>query len=410
MKKISLSSWILIFVGTITWSLTMVKSGLTYSYGMGFWGPNGHDGIWHIALIESLAKGSWNIPVFAGAKLQNYHIGFDLFVAILHKITLLPVELLYFQILPPLFALSIGIFGYLFVYEWKKSKNQAFWVTFFIYFAGSWGWLITLLRGQEIGGESMFWSQQSISTLINPPFAMSLVILFLGLYLLVTSNKRQVTRKRDLFVLSILFGLLIEIKVYGGILVLGSLFLAGIWQILKEKQFTYIKLFVGSSIISMLVFLPLFNPHVQTVVFQPFWFLDTMMAISDRFYWPKFAEALQNYRLAGNYFKLILAYGVAFLIFWYGDLGTRGLKEFTVWKWFKKFPNLSAIEVFITTIIIAGLIFPMLFLQEGTPWNTIQFLYYSLIFSGILAGISFGEFVEKNSRSNLILASSCLIL
>src|SRR6185369_3197989 len=98
-KKIDVKSWLLIFIGAITWSLTMVKSGITYSYGMGFWGANGHDGVWHIALIESLAKGSWDIPIFAGTKLQNYHIGFDLFVAMLHKLTFISVSTLYFQIL-----------------------------------------------------------------------------------------------------------------------------------------------------------------------------------------------------------------------------------------------------------------------------------------------------------------------
>ncbi len=410
-KAIDPKSWILIFIGTITWSLTMVKSGITYSYGMGFWGPNGHDGIWHIALIKSLSNGSWDIPVFAGEKLQNYHIGFDLFVAILHKLTFIPVETFYFQILPPLFALLIGVFSYMFVYEWKGSKVLAFWSTFFVYFGGSWGWLVNYIRNGSFGGESMFWSQQSISTLINPPFAMSLVILFAALWLMQKALKSEKYGKHYLFITSILFGLLIEIKVYAGILALAGLFIAGTFQLLKRQGITYLRIGIGSLIISLLVFLPLFNPHVKTLIWEPFWFLDTMMAISDRFYWPKFAEALLNYRLAGNYLKLFFAYGVAFLIFWYGNLGTRIFKEVQVVKWIKKFPHLSSIEVFVTTVIIGGLAMPLFFLQEGTPWNTIQFLYYSLMFSGVLAGISFGEWTEHSrSRIFLILASLFMIL
>ncbi len=407
-KNIGIKAWTLILIGAFTWSLTMVKSGLTYSYGMGFWGPNGHDGIWHIALIKSLARGSWDIPVFASGKLQNYHIGFDLFTAILHKLTFIPVETLYFQILPPLFALFIGIFAYLFVLEWKKSSSSAFWATFFIYFGGSWGWLVNLIRGQEIGGESMFWSQQSISTLINPPFAMSLVILFSGLWMLAISNKQKAMSKGILFLVSLLFGVLIEIKVYAGILVLGALFVVGMGQLIKRKEITLLKIFTGALVVSLLVFLPLYNPNAKTLVWEPFWFLDTMMAVSDRLYWPRFAEALLNYRLAGNYFKLILAYGVAFLIFWYGNLGTRALKEIQVWKWARRFPQNTWVEMFIAVIIIAGLLFPMFFLQEGTPWNTIQFLYYSLMFSGILAGIAFGEWMEKANRISQI--AYCIIL
>src|SRR5258706_12556923 len=81
----------IIVIGTLAWSWTMVKSGWLYSYGLGFWGANGHDGVWHIALIESLAKGTFRMPVFSGADLQNYHIGFDLMVALIYKITHVPV-------------------------------------------------------------------------------------------------------------------------------------------------------------------------------------------------------------------------------------------------------------------------------------------------------------------------------
>ncbi|MEJ2348133.1 MAG: hypothetical protein P8Y17_02985 [Patescibacteria group bacterium] len=95
----------LILAGTIVWSLTMVRSGLIYDFGMGFWGPNGHDGVWHIALAESLARGSLENPVFAGNLLKNYHIGFDLILAALNKITTIPISFLYFQFSPPLIAL-----------------------------------------------------------------------------------------------------------------------------------------------------------------------------------------------------------------------------------------------------------------------------------------------------------------
>src|SRR3990167_4887243 len=108
-RSINHWGWVLIIVGTLTWSLTMVKSGIVYDYGMGFWGPNGHDGVWHISLIRSLAEGSWKMPLFAGENINNYHVGFDLLLAIIHKLTLIPVHTLYFQIIPPLTALFTGI-------------------------------------------------------------------------------------------------------------------------------------------------------------------------------------------------------------------------------------------------------------------------------------------------------------
>src|SRR3989344_4174362 len=124
----------LILLGTLTWSLIMIKSGLIYPFGMGFWGPNGHDGIWHISLINSLARGNIEMPVFSGEQLKNYHIGFDLLLALIHKFTGISTVTLYFQLFPPILAFFIGILTYKFVIDWRKSKSEALWSVFFVYF------------------------------------------------------------------------------------------------------------------------------------------------------------------------------------------------------------------------------------------------------------------------------------
>jgi len=359
----------------------MVKSGLAYNFGLGFWGPNGHDGIWHIALAQSIARGSLDMPVFAGSLLQNYHIGFDLLLAVMHKITQVPVLNLYFQIIPPVLAVLVGLLTYKFVLDWKKSEMQALWAVFFLYFGGSWSWLLSK-------GESAFWSQQAVSTLVNPPFALSLVFLLLGLIFL---QKRNI----QYTIYSILcFGVLIQIKAYAGILVLGGLFIAGIFEYIKNKNLYLLKVFAGSFILSILFFLPTNRLSNSLLVLQPFWFLETMMGLSDRLGWDKYFSAMTNYRI-GNNIKAIPAYGLAFLIFWFGNLGTRIVKEVLVIRWLRKPKIITWIEVFVASVIIVGVIIPLFFVQKGTPWNTIQFLYYALFFSSILAGIVFGEFLEK---------------
>ncbi|MGB9637336.1 MAG: hypothetical protein ACPLY7_00880, partial [Microgenomates group bacterium] len=220
--KKNLKTILLVIFGSVSWSLTMAKSGLVYPYGMGFWGPNGHDGIWHIALIEQLSKFSFDNPVLAGAKLTNYHFGFDFLAAIIHLITRIPVINLYFQILPPIMAILIGILTYRFVEKWSGSKKSAWWATFFVYFGGSWGWLVSIIKTGKVGGESMFWANQAISTLINPPYALSLVIMLFGLIKLLDYLKTP--NRKNLVICAVLFGVLIQIKVYAGIIALGSLF------------------------------------------------------------------------------------------------------------------------------------------------------------------------------------------
>lgn len=394
--KYSITKWFLILTGTLSWSWTMVKSGWLYSYGLGFWGANGHDGVWHIALAESLARGSLGMPVFAGQSLQNYHIGFDLILALLHEITFLPIVNLYFQITPPILALLVGILTCKFVFDWTKSKSASLWSLFFVYFGGSFGWVI----GK---GESAFWSQQAISSLINPPFALSLILLLLGLIYLLKSEEKPVFWKT--FICILCFGLLIEVKAYAGILALGGLLVAGIWKAVKTKKYEILKVFFGALILSIIIYLPLNKNASGLLIWQPFWFLETMMGLTDRVGWLKFFSAMTTYRSGHVWLKLVPAYFAAFLIFYVGNLGTRMIKEILVWKWINNFKKIDWLEVFLSSLIVAGIIIPMFFLQKGTPWNTIQFFYYSLFFSGILAGIATANIKSKVLLTLIVLTT-----
>jgi hypothetical protein len=406
--------WSLVLLGTSAWSATMVKSGLVYSFGMGFWGPNGHDGVWHIALINHLAKGLaaqaglWQMPVFAGEVLKNYHLGYDLLLALINRLTGVTPIRLYFQAFPPLIAFLIGVLTYKFVLIWKKSRQQAFWATLFVYFGGSFGWLVTLLRSGQLGGESMFWAQQSISTLINPPFALSILLMLLGLTFLLRYKKSQATCY--LLLATLVFGILIQIKVYAAVLSLGSLLVAGAYECILRKKTRLLKVFGGGFLVAVLLFFPINQGSQRLLVFKPFWFLETMMAMSDRFYWPRFAEAMVNYRLGAVWFKAIPAYLVAFLIFIVGNMGLRVIKAPLVFRWMKNFKKLDFVEVFLATVIAGGIVFPMFFLQKGTPWNTIQFFYYSLTFSGILAGIFLSEWLKKQKNTKKYLVAIGVLL
>lgn len=391
--KLELKGLILIIVGSLTWSLTMVKSGLVHDYGMGFWGANGHDGVWHIALANSLARGSFEMPTFAGVGLQNYHLGFDLLLAFLHKVTTIPTQTLYFQIIPPTFAVLVGLLTYRFVFNWTKVERSALWSLFFVYFGGSLGWLL----GK---GESTFWSQQAVSSLINPPFTLSLIFLLVGLIFL--QNKKY-------FLAAFAFGLLIQIKAYAGVLAVGGLLVAGVWQLIKKKELKLIKVFIGSLALSLALFLPFNQPAGGLFVFQPFWFLETMMQFSDRVGWQRFGEAMINYRLGYVWFKAIPAYLLAFIIFWYGNMGTRFLGEIYIGKKLVDWKKLGSLEVFVLSIVFAGALIPMFFLQGGTPWNTIQFFYYALFFSGILAGITLSRLDSTGTKSRLIIAAVVLL-
>lgn len=360
--------WWLIVAGTLIWSLTMIKSGLRYDYGLGFWGPNGHDGVWHSALIASISQGRWDMPIFAGESIKNYHLGFDLLLAVVRKLTSIPISHLYFQITPPLLALAIGWLTY------KLTRN--YWSVFFVYFGGSFGWVLSK-------GESTFWSQQAISTLLNPPFALSLVLLLVGLILL---------QKQKWWLAGLVFGLLPQIKVYAGLLSFAGLIVAGV------KNRNLYKTLAVALPIYMVTNYQLLATGSALLVWQPGWYLETMMSLSDRVGWPRFYSAMTNYRLGGQWLKSIVAYLVALGIFLVGNLGTRVVGVFAI----KKF---AWVEVFMLTVITGGVATPMFFLQKGTPWNTIQFFYYSLFFLSILAGVAMAKVKSRWLATAVVLAT-----
>lgn len=374
---------IVILIGTLLWSVTMFRSGLVYSYGIGFWGANGHDGMWHLALSESLSRGSFGNPVFSGEILKNYHLGFDLLIAFLSNLTKITVSLLYFQILPPVLALFVGLLTYVFVKNWRDSRSEALWATIFVYFSGGFGFIITLFKDGVLSGESVFWSQQAMSTLVNPPFALSIIFVLLGLIFL--QGKR-------LFLSILFFGLLIQTKAYAAILLLGGLFVSGVYEYYKLKKLNYLKVFFGSLVLNIVLFFSVKTDGVSVFNWQPFWFLETMMSYTDRLGWQKFYSAMTTYKMGHVWLKGIIAYSVALLVF---ILGNMGLRVFGFYFIFKE--KIKSLNVLILSVLFGALMIPMLFVQSGTPWNTIQFFYYYLFIFSILAGMSFSIILEKVS-------------
>jgi len=401
---------LLLIVGTVLWSLTMVKSGLCLEKGcqtgIGFWGPNGHDAIWHISLSESLGRATLEMPVFAGEKIKNYHLGFDYLLSFLNKETTLSTSLLYFQVLPPIFAFLIGLLTYQLVYLWKKSKEAALWTTFFVYFGGGFGWIVTLLRDGQINGESLFWAQGSFSTLINPPYGLSLTLILTGLILLFKFKEKPSLINGLLIVVS--FGVLAQIKVYAAILVLAALLAVCVYEYFKNKNLKLFFVFIGVLVLTLFLTFS-FNKNIGSIlVFKPFWFLETMVGTVDRFYWPRFYSAMTTYKMGNIWLKLIPAYFLAFTIFLIGNLGTRVLAFFELVKLGKNFKKLSFLDVFIITVVNLGLIIPLFFIQKGTSWNTIQFFYYSLFFLSFYAGIFVSE--QKNKITKLLLPLIVLLM
>lgn len=416
-KKQKISSLIpilVIFIGTIFLSLTMIRSGSLYQYGIGFWGPNGHDGIWHLSLINQLQKNiPPNNPIFSGTILNNYHWGFDLFVALIGKITNINNVFIYFKLLPIIFGLSLGTLSYFLSKKVTKNKTVAIWFVIFNYCAGSLGWIWTLIKDQSVGGESLFWAMQSASTLLNPPYAMSLIIILIG-FLLWIKNK-DLNNKKIAILNGILFGILAGIKVYAGILV--GLTLVSFWfiKLIKTKKILnyHFWTWVTTAIVSFTILFSLGALKNSTLLeFKPLWFTHSMIESIDKLYLPRLASLRMNISQNVFSFKLpvLIFIEISLIgIFLIGNLGTRVLGFYSIFKKIKN-KKLNEFEVLMLIFMFFSFIIPQLFVQKGTAWNTIQFFYYFLFISNFFFAQFIANILKNKKITSFIIVGLIFLL
>ncbi|MBI3485320.1 hypothetical protein HY025_00075 [Candidatus Daviesbacteria bacterium] len=389
--------YLILLLGIIFQILPTVKTGLSFGFGLGFWGPNAHDGVWHIALVNQLEKNLPPLnPIYSGAVLKNYHYLYDLLISLTANLTTIsPVDLV-FRLYPLLFSTMLGVgtvvlFKKMFQdYINEKKLNVAIISSlFFVYFAGSFGWIVTYLHERVLSGESSFWANQAVSFNLNPPFAISLIIIIACLVLF--KNALRYNFKNSLL-LGLLVGSLIGFKAYGAIILFLSIFI--IWVInLRNRLFfrLFLTLVVG-GLISLGIYLPNFS-YSSTFIFQPFWLIDTMIDFPDRVGWLKLSSARTAYFERKEWLKFFLVELISFLLFLIGNLGVRFLGLFTILK-FKKIRSDLLLQ-FIFAILIFSFLIPLFFTQVGTAWNTIQFLYYFLYFMALFAGFVISFIFDK---------------
>lgn len=340
-------------------TLTIILSGLVGDMGMGFYGPNGHDALFHLSLIEHFKKDFFSLshPQYSTAVLQNYHLAVDYILALLSKVTSVSSIDWYFR-LWPLLVLLLLVNGLNKLFDSLSFDKPTRTLSYFLCFLGSsLGFFANIIINKQLfGGESIFWSNQPISYFLNPPLITSLAVMVWFLAFLNSKN----------FIASVFLGsLLAPTKIYAFFLLVISLFLS--------KKF---KLGTLISVLGIILLLPTLSLGKALFEFNPLWFTRSMFESLDHLYIEKISNAWQAYENSGNLFKITLLNFFGLSIFVIGNLGFR------IFGLISKPKNL--VERLILTISVLGIIIPLTFTQAINPWNSIQFLYYSQFFLAIL--------------------------
>lgn len=412
LRCIKFLGWCTIILGSLILSITMFRSGQKYPFGLGFWGPNGHDAIWHISVINQMKFGlPPPNPIFSGTELTRYHWGFNLFAYLLNRIIPISIMTIYFRVIPIIFAFIIGILSYILVYNFTQNHFHSSLFILFNYFTSSFGWLVTLFKNHTIAGESLFWSMQSASTLINPPYAMSLIIILLVLLLWQQKRTKNIAWA---FLIGFILGLLTGIKIYAAISFGLSFFLFYLIRLFQNKKIFSFEFYLCVSMVltSLVIMLSLglFSPQ-SLLVFKPFWFVHSMIESPDKFFLPKLAALRYNlsFQLFSYKLPFILALEIALLIiFIVGNLGFRIIGFHQIVKTIK-LKNISPEDLLLLLVITVCLLLPTIFIQKGTSWNTIQFLYYFLfLFNFYLAQTLVGLYKIHSSLAVIIIILSVI--
>lgn len=398
----------LIFIGIIFQGLTLFKTGRLYDFGVGYWGPLARDGVWHEAVIGQLVKTvPPENPGFSGAVLVNYHYFYNLLVAKTHLLTSISVQTLLYRYYPILLSMFLGIGTYILSNSIFKKREVSFFVLFITYFGSSFGWIVEFIRSRTFGGESAFWANQPVSMNINPPFAISLVLIILLVYLFLRVQKNN---KFSTIAFVIIGSSLIGFKVYAGVLFLLGLMLLSIHEFFLYKTFKYIKIFITVLLFSLTVFFVQVKLTSGLIEFHPFWFLDSMIDLTDRVGWLKLASARTTYFQEKNWIKYFAAESLSLLIFVVGNLGTRIIAIFFILKIFWKNLLKGNQYSLIIYICMFAFLLPLFFVQKGNPWNTIQFFYYLIYFAGLFAGFVLYKIYSKKSFITYTLAAFIFVI
>lgn len=433
-KKVSKHTILFIILATLVvtiQALVLIQSGLKTANGFSFVNLSFHDSTQHISIIKRLiAESSFQNPGFSGVRFTNYHYLIDLSLAVIGRFFPSQLFHLYYRFYP----LGIGFVFYSTLFHFAKkitgAHTYAHLTTIFSIFAGNLSFYFQFFRGPEYSwGSNAFMINPIVDLLQNPASIFVLAQLIATTHLVHHYNQQLQTRPKtlftsrrlnklnDLFDLNHLFflipitfitGTMIGFKAWGGLLITAGLLVVSVFQIIKYKKISLLLASLISISISLLLFLPHYDPgNSASPVWQPGWTLRTMVNDADRWNYLQDIFLEDHYLLKNNIPRIILLYTKWTLIYIIGNYGFRLVGLITIVLWVRNFFAIKIDQLFILTMTVLSLFLPLFFNQGAMAYDIEQFSPYALLFASVYTFHTIikttKKFVSKSKSSQFIL-------
>ena len=387
---------LIIILGTAVMTYTTWNSG-TYKNGeMLFYGVNGQDSVYHLALIGSLIS---NFPPFhpglTGVPLRGYNFFYDFLIAnfaLFYHFNPLDLFFRYFSLtIALIFGFSsLALAKFL---KWKKITILLF--IFLMYFVQSFDFFAYYLYRFFNYYYNSAGITQSLANALDPSIVISAGFMFTGFILLFSKGKKWS------FLLPVLvIGVIPQIKIYSGIIFYLGLTAVSLWEFYKNRETRYLKILIFSGVLSAGVYLPI-NFGAGGLLFAPFLiyknFIDSAWIFNNWHWNVNFPIYVQS----GNYLHIAFFYTVAITIFIITSLGIRLIIFLDFRKMVsKKFYTKE--NIFWLTSIAGSFLIPSFFIQSVSGFSIIQFFWVGYIILLIPTAATLGKKMENANKIILI--------
>jgi len=392
----------IVLIFSIIFSISMLTAGV-YGDSIKYRG----DDLWHLALINEL-KNNFppDNPGFAGVPLRGYHFFYNFLLAKISNIFFISPLSLYFHFFPLLMAILWGLGVYSFMYKWSKKISIGLWAVFLTMFGGSFAFILRLRGHENLSLDSAFGIQQSATSLINPPFAISILVVISTLFAI--HQYLESKKNTWLIPVALFVGLATMFKVYAGIILLGGFILFSLIESIRKKNYLILVSLFTSGILFVVTY-GIFRDTSSTLIFAPLWAPHSVLV--DNMPWYGYAEKMYTYTKLSVIKGVIETELYSWYVFIFGNLGTRliGLLSLPLLLFKKrKPPSLFAIVISIMTLI--SILIPLFFIQSGKVFEIIQMAWYFLFLISLFAAFGFYKLFSFSYSKILKVALFIIVL